>query len=117
MTRIGLMGHSRGGDAVSSFVEYDHTRPVGERYPLRAVISLAPVDYERHTPYGVPFMTVFGSCDGDVSNLQGARLYERSQYIADPYPTYQVEQIGGNHDAYNTIWQADGDDAFAKPES
>lgn len=111
MTRIGLMGHSRGGDAVSSFVEYDHTRPVGERYPLRAVISLAPVDYERHVPYGVPFMTVFGSCDGDVSNLQGARLYERSQYVADPYPTYQVEQVGGNHDAYNTVWQADGDDA------
>jgi hypothetical protein len=111
MTRIGLMGHSRGGDAVSSFVEYDHTRPVGERYPLRAVISLAPVDYERHVPYGVPFMTVFGSCDGDVSNLQGARLYERSQYTADAYPTYQVEQIGGNHDAYNTVWQADGDDA------
>jgi hypothetical protein len=114
MTRIGLMGHSRGGDAVSSFVEYDHTRPVGERYPLRAVISLAPVDYERHVPYGVPFMTVFGSCDGDVSNLQGARLYERSQYIADPYPTYQVEQLGGNHDAYNTVWQADGDDAKAE---
>jgi hypothetical protein len=113
MTRIGLMGHSRGGDAVSSFVEYDHTRPVGERYPLRAVISLAPVDYERHVPYGVPFMTVFGSCDGDVSNLQGARLYERSQYVADPYPTFQVEQIGGNHDAYNTVWQADGDDANA----
>jgi hypothetical protein len=113
MTRIGLMGHSRGGDAVSSFVEYDHTRPVGERYPLRAVISLAPVDYERHVPYGVPFMTVFGSCDGDVSNLQGARLYERSQYVADPYPTYQVEQVGGNHDAYNTVWQADGDDASA----
>jgi len=111
MTRIGLMGHSRGGDAVSSFVEYDHTRPVGERYPLRAVISLAPVDYERHVPYGVPFMTVFGSCDGDVSNLQGARLYERSQYVGDAYPTYQVEQIGGNHDSYNTVWQADGDDA------
>ena len=117
MTRIGLMGHSRGGDAVSSFVEYDHTRPIGERYPLRAVISLAPVDYERHVPYGVPFMTVFGSCDGDVSNLQGARLYERSQYVADPYPTYQVEQLGGNHDAYNTVWQADGDDAFVKEEA
>jgi hypothetical protein len=114
MTRIGLMGHSRGGDAVSSFIEYDHTRPSGKRYPLRAVISLAPVDYERHVPYGVPFMTVFGSCDGDVSNLQGARLYERSQYShGDPYPRYQVEQIGGNHDAYNTVWQTDGDDASA----
>ncbi len=112
MTRIGLMGHSRGGDAVSSFLDYDRSRPVGERYPIRAVISLAPVDYERHSPIDVPFMSIVGSCDGDVSNLQGARLYERSQYQdGDPYPRYQVVQVGGNHDAYNTVWQADGDDA------
>jgi hypothetical protein len=112
MTRIGLMGHSRGGDAVSSFIEYDHTLPVGKRFPLRGVVSIAPVDYERHAPYGVPYLSVFGSCDGDVSNLQGARLYERSQYDqGDPYPRFQVVQVGGNHDAYNTIWQADGDDA------
>ena len=112
MTRIGLMGHSRGGDAVSSFLDYDRSRPVGDRYPIRAVISLAPVDYERHSPIGVPFMSIVGSCDGDVSNLQGARLYERSQYQdGDPYPRYQVVQVGGNHDAYNTVWQADGDDS------
>jgi hypothetical protein len=55
---------------------------------------------------------VFGSCDGDVSNLQGARLYERSQYTnKNPYPSFQVVQVGGNHDAYNTVWQADGDDS------
>ncbi len=112
MTRIGLMGHSRGGDAVASFVLYNQTLPAGERFPLRAVVSIAPVDYERHAPYGVPYMTVFGSCDGDVSNLQGARLYERSQYTnATPYPSFQVVQVGGNHDAYNTVWQADGDDS------
>jgi hypothetical protein len=112
MTRIGLMGHSRGGDAVASFVLYNQTLPVGERFPLRGVVSIAPVDYERHAPYGVPYLTVFGSCDGDVSNLQGARLYERSQYQSnDPYPRFQVVQVGGNHDAYNTVWQADGDDA------
>jgi hypothetical protein len=115
MTRIGLMGHSRGGDAVASFVLYNQTLPVGERFPLRAVVSIAPVDYERHAPYGVPYMTVFGSCDGDVSNLQGARLYERSQYESnDPYPRFQVVQVGGNHDAYNTVWQADGDDSSQK---
>ena len=112
MTRIGLMGHSRGGDAVASFVLYNQTLPVGERFPLRGVVSIAPVDYERHAPYGVPYMTMFGSCDGDVSNLQGARLYERSQYTSnDPYPRFQVVQVGGNHDAYNTVWQADGDDS------
>jgi hypothetical protein len=112
MTRIGLMGHSRGGDAVASFVLYNQTLPAGKRFPLRAVVSIAPVDYERHAPYGVPYMTVFGSCDGDVSNLQGARLYERSQYTnKNPYPSFQVVQVGGNHDAYNTVWQADGDDS------
>jgi hypothetical protein len=112
MTRIGLMGHSRGGDAVASFVLYNQTLPVGERFPLRGVISIAPVDYERHAPYGVPYMTMFGSCDGDVSNLQGARLYERSQYQSnDPYPRIQVVQVGANHDAYNTVWMADQDDA------
>ena len=112
MTRIGLMGHSRGGDAVASFVLYNQTLPAGERFPLRGVVSIAPVDYERHAPYGVPYMTMIGTCDGDVSNLQGARLYERSQYQSnDPYPRFQVLQVGGNHDAYNTVWQADGDDS------
>jgi large repetitive protein len=115
MTRIGLMGHSRGGDAVASFVLYNQTLPAGERFPLRGVVSIAPVDYERHAPYGVPYLTVFGSCDGDVSNLQGARLYERSQYTnKTPYPSFQVVQVGGNHDAYNTVWQADGDDSSQK---
>lgn len=115
LTRIGLMGHSRGGDAVANFIPYDQSRPAGERYPLRAVLSLAPVDYERHAPYGVPYMALYGSCDGDVSNLQGARLYERSQYAeGDPYPRFQVIHVGANHNSYNTVWQADNDDAGAQ---
>ena len=119
-TRIGLMGHSRGGDAVSSFVDWNRTRPSGRRYPLRAVISLAPVNYERSATYGVPFMGILPWCDGDVSNLQGARIYERSQHVkgVNPYPTMQSSQLGGNHNWYNTVWFADtnlatgsGDDA------
>lgn len=119
-TRIGLMGHSRGGDAVSSFVDWNRTRPTGRRYPLRAVISLAPVNYERSATYGVPFMSVLPWCDGDVSNLQGARIFERSQHVAgeNPYPTMQSSQLGGNHNWYNSVWFADtnlatgsGDDA------
>jgi len=110
MTRIGLMGHSRGGDAVANFLEYNRTRTDGPRYPIRGVISLAPVDYEREIPYGMPFMTVFGMCDGDVSNLQGARMFEGSQYInpGDPFPRIQVEQLGAIHNWYNTVWYADG---------
>ncbi|MET3961923.1 dienelactone hydrolase [Marmoricola sp. OAE513] len=110
MTRIGLMGHSRGGDAVTSFIDYNRERTDGPRYPLRGVISLAPVDYERKAPYGTPYMTILPFCDGDVSNLQGARFYERSQYInpKDPFPRIQSSQLGAIHNWYNTVWYADG---------
>ncbi|WP_209021960.1 Ig-like domain-containing protein [Nocardioides sp. 503] len=111
LTRIGLMGHSRGGDGVTSFIDYNRIRTDGPRYPLRGVISLAPVDYERKAPYGVPYMTILPFCDGDVSNLQGARFYERSQYINgdDPFPRIQSSQLGAIHNWYNSVWYADGD--------
>lgn len=110
MTRIGLMGHSRGGDAVTSFIDHNRTRTDGPRYPLRGVIALAPVDYERKAPYGTPFMSILPFCDGDVSNLQGARFFERSQYINpnDPFPRVQSSQLGTIHNWYNSVWYADG---------
>jgi hypothetical protein len=113
-TRIGLMGHSRGGDAVTSFIDWNRERPApGRRYPLRGVISLAPVDYERRAPYGVPYMSILPYCDGDVSNLQGARFFERSQYIkpGDPFPRIQSSLLGGNHNWFNSVWFVDGDDS------
>ncbi|PWD51623.1 alpha/beta hydrolase [Serinibacter arcticus] len=112
MTRIGLMGHSRGGDAVTSFIDYNRIRTDGPRYPLRGVISLAPVDYERKAPYGTPYLSILPWCDGDVSNLQGARFFERGQYVngEDPFPLIQSSQLGANHNWYNTVWFADGQD-------
>lgn len=114
MERIGMMGHSRGGDAVSSFIDYNRTRPEpGKRYPLRGVISLAPVDYERRAPYGVPYLTILPHCDGDVSNLQGARMFERGQYVVDgdPFPKIQFSIHGTNHNWFNSVWSADGQDS------
>lgn len=114
MTRIGMMGHSRGGDAVTSFIDYNRTRPApGKRYPLRGVINLAGVDYERRAPYGVPYLSILPHCDGDVSNLQAARNFERGQYIkdGDPFPKIQFSIHGTNHNWYNSVWSADGEDS------
>ncbi|MBJ7470555.1 MAG: alpha/beta hydrolase [Solirubrobacteraceae bacterium] len=114
-SRVGLMGHSRGGDAVTSFMDYNRTRPApGRRYNVAGVISLAPVDYERRSPYGAAYLTILPACDGDVSNLQGARFYERAQRImpGDPYPKIQMYHLGANHGNYNSVWSADSDDAF-----
>ncbi len=114
-SRIGMMGHSRGGDGVTSFLDFNRTRPApGRRYPgVRGIISLAPTDYERKAPYGVAYMTYIGYCDGDVSNLMGTRFYERSQYIApdDPYPRIQAMLHGANHNWFNSVWFMDADDA------
>ncbi|MDW5598150.1 alpha/beta hydrolase [Conexibacter stalactiti] len=114
MNRVGLMGHSRGGDAVTSFINWNRTRPEpGRRYNLRGVISLASVDYERSTPWGVPYLSIAPMCDGDVSNLQVARHFERSQYAlpGDPFPRIQQSVHGANHNWFNSVWFADGDDS------
>lgn len=114
MSHIGLMGHSRGGDAVTSFMDYNRERPApGRRYNLDGVISLAPVDYERRAPYGSAYLSILPACDGDVSNLQGARFFERSQYVkpGDPFPKIQMYLLGANHNFFNTVWSADSDDA------
>ncbi|RAK27619.1 hypothetical protein B0I29_1222 [Actinoplanes lutulentus] len=110
MSRIGMMGHSRGGDAVTNFIDYNRIRTDGPRYPISGVISLAPTDYERKAPYGMPYMTILPMCDGDVSNLMGARQFERGQTVNsdDPYPKIQVEQLGAIHNWYNSVWYADG---------
>ena len=116
MDRVGLMGHSRGGDAVTSFINWNRTRPApGRRYNLRGVIALAPVDYERSTPWGVPHLAIEPLCDGDVSNLQGARFFERGQYAlpGDPFPRIQESVHGANHNFFNTTWAADPEDATA----
>lgn len=116
LSRIGLMGHSRGGDAVSSFINYNRVRPApGRRYNLKGVIALAPVDYERTQPFGVPYMAISPLCDGDVSNVQAARLFERSQYAldGDPFAKIHLSIHGANHNWFNTVWTFDGDDSTA----
>ncbi|MTD42733.1 hypothetical protein GKE82_00030 [Conexibacter sp. W3-3-2] len=113
-SRIGLMGHSRGGDAVTSFIDYNRSRPSpGRRYPaargdlarrhrLRAARTVRRAVLA-HLPL----------CDGDVSNLHAARNFERGQYIfpGDPFPRVQFAIHGTNHNWYNSVWDFDGEDS------
>jgi dienelactone hydrolase len=118
LTRIGIMGHSRGGEGVADFIEYNRTRPPsaagadgvvdsGPRYPgLKAVFSLAPIDRKNQQPHGVAFATLLPYCDGDVSDLSGSRAFERGKdrNSAEGFPTYQFGVTGTNHNFYNTVW-------------
>jgi hypothetical protein len=118
LSRIGLMGHSRGGEGVTTFIEYarDHSGYEG----LRAVLALAPTDFGSHVPLGVHFGTLLPLCDGDVSDLQGAFAWDRGRFAdpATPFARVQFTIGGTNHNFFNTVWTFDdADDPPATADS
>lgn len=115
---IGLMGHSRGGDAVTDFIGYTRNivpRAGFQRFTLDAVLALAPVNYTAFKmPYGTNYGVLLPACDGDVSTLQGARFFENAKYpnlttptAADTFAKVQWYVQGTNHNFFNTVWTQD----------
>lgn len=116
MQRIGLMGHSRGGEGVTDFIRFNRRRPSpGRVYNLEAVFSLAPIDSQRQVPIGTNYATLLPACDGDVSTLAGANAYERSKYaeLGDPNAKVQFYVQGANHNYYNTVWTNDDGNSYS----
>ena len=117
-SRIGLMGHSRGGEGVVTAVEVNNGRPTP--YTLSAVVALAPTDFAFRSVPDVPFLTLAPYCDGDVYSLHGLRQFDQSRYVDDGTVKVQLLVMGANHNNYNTQWGrgwtnavvSDGDDAM-----
>jgi dienelactone hydrolase len=107
LTRIGLMGHSRGGEGVTRWLTYNRERTDGPRYPVSGVLALAPTDFDDHVVTdATPYAVVLPRCDGDVFDLQGADVFERSQYVAQG-PLHQLTVEGANHNFFNSVWTGD----------
>lgn len=106
-SKIGVMGHSRGGEGVTQFLEYNRQRPApGFRYNLQAVFSLAPIDRNKHFPQGTNFANLAPACDGDVSSITGVNAFERGKYanLAEPFAKVNYYVEGANHNFYNSKW-------------
>lgn len=100
--RLGLMGHSRGGDAVVVVPEIIALPGVD----IRGVISLAPVNSGASSghPKGRAFMTILPASDGDVVDNNGAQFYD----AADPAPfKCQLYVHHANHNFFNRQWLND----------
>lgn len=111
MARIGLMGHSRGGEGVSAAIAQNAARK--EPFALKAVFALAPTDFGRHDVRGVPFAVLLPACDGDVSDLEGAILYDDAR-AEDKAPLHAFLVRGANHNFYNTVWTYDDASGYSK---
>ncbi len=109
MERIGLVGHSRGGEGVVRAVTYADEREEGEAHDLDAVFAIAPTDFNDLAAPGVSLAVLLPYCDGDVSNLWGAHIFDRTRALAGAQDgeRYQFLAMGSNHNYYNTQWPQD----------
>ncbi len=121
MSRIGLIGHSRGGEAVAvasafnrlPYYPDDATLRFDFDFNIRAVVAIAPVDGQyRPGNLGTPvenvnYFTLHGANDGDVTSFAGSRQFERVQFTDDQYWFKTALYIlGANHGQFNTTWGA-----------
>jgi hypothetical protein len=100
--RVGLMGHSRGGEAVVIAPEVASVPGL----QIRAVLSLAPTDAGASSgqPRGYALLVILPAADGDVASNDGAHYYD----AADPAGfKSQLYVDGANHNYFNRQWPAD----------
>ncbi|MDX6530202.1 MAG: hypothetical protein QOH41_2492 [Blastocatellia bacterium] len=118
--KVGMMGHSRGGDAVVRAAIMNAARPAPTRYKIKAVCSLAPTDFtgttkptkvntlnSGHTPF---YAVMSGALDADVSGTDGAlsptgtgfRHYDRANTQKS-----MVFLDLCNHNRFNANWKPD----------
>lgn len=118
-THLGLIGHSRGGEAVAIATAFnqlahypdDATVPFDYNYPIEAVIAIAPVDgqyWAADQPtalVNVNYLVLHGAHDADVSSFSGDRQYRRVAFTDSTYhfktSLYLYE---ANHGQFNTVW-------------
>jgi dienelactone hydrolase len=118
-TRVGLMGHSRGGEAAAHAAAFNRLKYYPDNfkqafnfnYDIKAVVAIAPVDGQykptgQFTPLeNVNYLLIHGSHDGDVSTAMGLRQYERLRFT-DNEPRFKsvIFMYRANHGQWNTVW-------------
>jgi len=127
MKNIGLIGHSRGGEAAAiagcfnrlshypddALVEFDFN------FNIKAIIAIAPSDGQ-YRPTGQPtplenvnYLVLQGAHDADVSSFSGMRQFQRVKFTDDNYWfKVSIYSYRSNHGQFNTVWK---DNDWGKP--
>ncbi|MBV9387020.1 MAG: hypothetical protein JOZ78_11400 [Chroococcidiopsidaceae cyanobacterium CP_BM_ER_R8_30] len=117
---VGLMGHSRGGEGMRA--AYNLYNAPGSAWPtlipnrlnIKGIFEIAPTDNTNMVSgnsldaNGTAWNVLLPMCDADVSDLAGARPFDRMlQDTSESPPTQKSTYTvwGANHNFYNTEWQ------------
>ncbi|HVT40048.1 MAG TPA: hypothetical protein VHE78_13460 [Gemmatimonadaceae bacterium] len=119
MNNIAVMGHSRGGEAAPLTAAFNRLKYYPDDakekfnfgYSIKAVVAIAPVDGQykaasQYTPLeNVNYLVIHGSHDGDVTNFNGLRQYERLRFTdGKPWFKSAMFMYRANHGQWNTVW-------------
>ncbi|MCB9094912.1 MAG: hypothetical protein H6621_07600 [Halobacteriovoraceae bacterium] len=115
-SEVGLMGHSRGGEGIrGALFEYQNSRfwkkKIANNLDIKAMYEIAPVDGQTSEVLnadGIPWGTLLPMCDGDVSNLEGIKPFDRMvNKYSNKDSTFKSSILvwGTNHNFYNSEWQ------------
>lgn len=113
--KIALVGHSRGGQAVSMATDYkrwfgtDNTLKDIAQYQIRAVAAIAPTDKKVDGVFAklknVNYLTLQGARDGDVTDFDGDRQYARTGFTkGEPAFKSSLYIADANHSQFNSDW-------------
>ena len=145
-SKIIIVGHSRGGEAVGhaslfnslTVVQFD---PLSAPIPLdgsqglgpygfniNAVVAIAPTDGQ-YIPVSGPtkvvdnFFLIHGSRDNDVWPFPGYKTYDRSHGVDLANPSQLANGFksllwihGGNHNFFNSIWQQESVNTISRTQ-
>ncbi len=118
-TRLALLGHSRGGEAVAHAALLntmplyfdDASIPMNYNYNIKSIVAIAPVDgqYEPGNAQtllkDINYLVLHGAQDGDVSSFSGSKQYERIIFSdSTDYFKSGLYIQGANHGQFNTSW-------------
>jgi hypothetical protein len=119
LSRIALVGHSRGGQAVAianAFNDLSHdpddaTLVFNYHFKLGAIAAIAPVDgqyqpRDRPVPmHDTNYFTLQGSMDGDLTSFMGSSQYSRASFSGNVKAfKASLYLSGANHGQFNTVW-------------
>jgi dienelactone hydrolase len=119
LERVGLVGHSRGGEAVAvagvfnrlPFYPDDARVAFDYGFGIRGVAAIAPVDGQ-YKPAGastrlsnLSYFVLHGSHDGDMQSFHGERVFERVRFT-DGAEHFKAGLYvhRANHGQFNTTW-------------
>lgn len=103
LSRVGLMGHSRGGEGVVTAAQLNAA--AAEPYGIRAVLPLAPTDFARRTVADAVTAVMLPYCDGDVADQQGQKYIDDSRRaFDDDVLRSAVWVMGANHNFFSSVW-------------